>query len=300
MMSETKPRTITLTTDFGLSDVYVGVMKSAVLSIAPQAQIIDITHDIPAQDIFAGALALETAVAYAPDGAIHVAVVDPGVGTGRSAIAIEVGGQTLIGPDNGLLSLALASIDGESTEANECQACRLTNAEYFLNSVSDTFHGRDIFAPVAAHRANGIPFEKLGEPIADPRKSIVQIHLPEVEWESTEDGDAGRDATSSSFPSICRAEILTIDHFGNLITNLSRGEFADACDASLWNAVRVHVGAGRQTIQGLHTTFGNVGVNEPVAYFGSTGRLEVAVRNGDAAETFRCVRGDGVEIELPG
>src|ERR1044071_10245 len=157
---------ITLTTDFGETDTYAGVMKGVILGIAPDASIVDLTHGITSQDIVGAALALESALDYFPDGTIHVAVVDPGVGSDRKAIAIQTENFFLVGPDNGLFSLAL-------DRHPHLQAIHLTNSQFHLKSVSATFHGRDIFAPVAAQIARGAPLLDLGAPIEDLTKLVI-------------------------------------------------------------------------------------------------------------------------------
>jgi len=245
-------RIITLTTDFGLKDTYVGVMKGVVLSVAPDAVVVDLTHGVPPQDILSGALALESAVDYFPRGTIHVAVVDPGVGTDRRPIAISTERAIYIGPDNGLFTLAL-----HKTPVR--QAVRLSNSSYFRHPVSATFHGRDVFASVAAHLAAGVPFHALGERI----ESLVELDVPEP----MEQGDE------------LRLKILAVDRFGNLITNLRR----DRLDAWAERTEGLRIELGAMEVRGIQSTFGDVAPGSPVAYFGSGGRLEIAIRNGDAA-----------------
>src|SRR5574340_1407001 len=184
---------ISLLTDFGISDEYVGVMKGVIWGIAPQARLADITHAIQPQNILHGALVLGRAYRYFPAGTVHLAVVDPGVGTARRGIALRVGAQTFVGPDNGLFTIPMGS--GEPVEA-----VSLDNPAYRLPAVSRTFHGRDIFAPAAAHVANGISLSALGEPVSDP----VKLSIPQP----------------TRMGNTWLAEVLLVDAFGNLITNL--------------------------------------------------------------------------------
>ncbi|MGH7397764.1 MAG: SAM hydrolase/SAM-dependent halogenase family protein, partial [Candidatus Rokuibacteriota bacterium] len=156
------PRVITLTTDFGLRDPFVGIMKGVLLSICPSARLVDLTHEVPPHDILAGGLALEAATPFFPPGTVHLAVVDPGVGSARRAIAVRAGGYHLVGPDNGLFTFAL--------EGAGWTAVSVTAPEYRLAEVGRTFHGRDIFAPAAAYLAAGVPLERLGPPVSDPER----------------------------------------------------------------------------------------------------------------------------------
>jgi len=257
-------RIVTLTTDFGTADTFVGVMKGVILSLAPDAVLVDLTHEIPPQDAMAGALALESAVEYYPRGTLHVAVVDPGVGTDRLPIAISTERATFVGPDNGIFTLALRKTPLR-------QAVRLSNSTYFRHPVSATFHGRDIFASVAGHLAAGVPFRSLGDPI----DRVVELALPEPKWKGEE----------------LELRVLWIDRFGNLVTNLDRPTFDRT---GLPESVTLH--AGGLTVHGICRTFGDVGRGEPVAYFGSGGRLEVAVREGSAQEASGARRGDCVVL----
>jgi S-adenosylmethionine hydrolase len=243
---------ITLTTDFGLADAFVGTMKGVILSIARQATIVDITHEVPPQDIASGALLLEEAYSYFPEGAIHVCIVDPGVGSSRAALAIQTERYTFVGPDNGLFEPVLA-------RERIVRVIRLSNLEYQLSPVSATFHGRDIFAPAAAHLENGIAVERLGD--AAPQRQGLALPAPVRHADRLE------------------IHVLRIDRFGNAITDLTRTEY------DMWNnagkVIRVETGA--QTISGLWSTFSDVPRGEAVAYFGSGGRLELAVHGGSAA-----------------
>jgi S-adenosyl-L-methionine hydrolase (adenosine-forming) len=244
---------ITLTTDFGLSDHFVGVMKGVILSIAPQAQMVDLAHGIPAHDILAGALSLEASYNYFPEGTIHVAVVDPGVGSERSAIAVKTERYYFIAPDNGLLDLVLRAEKPQ-------KIVKLTNPKYRLSSVSATFHGRDIFAPAAAHVASGVPLEAMGELTGE--LTHLPIPAPKRIGEALE------------------IHVLCADHFGNLITDLTRSEY------DRWNQEgrKVSISCGKLEIHGVSCTYAQVPQGQALAYFGSGGRLEIAVREGRACD----------------
>ncbi len=246
---------ITLTTDFGITDTYVAQMKGVIARIAPDACVVDATHDIPPQDILAGAVALDSLVDAFPDGTIHVAVIDPGVGSDRAAVAVRAERFTLVGPDNGLFTLVLDRYPPTSIVS-------LTNPDYHRDAVSPTFHGRDLFAPVAAHLANGVPIKQLGEPAT----TLVHLNIPRPE--ATADG--------------LSVLILTADRFGNLVTNLTQPFFNDWLART--NADGAVVSVKGHTIGPVRRTFADVQPGEPVAYFGSSGRLELAIRHGSASD----------------
>ena len=258
-------RIITLTTDFDTRDWFVGTMKGVVLGINPRAVIVDITHGVPPGNIRAGAFSLMAACRFFPKGTVHVAVVDPGVGGGRRAIAVQTTDHVFVGPDNGVLSWALMREKIKSIR-------RLDNPKYFLKSISRTFHGRDIFAPVAAHLSRGLASAKLGREI----KEFIGIPWPEPTQRS-----AG----------VC-GEIVHVDRFGNAITNIGAGL----------------VGKGRKgvcEVGGKHKLrcilapfYGAVPANSPVAVMGSSGFLEIAVNGGSAAQEFGLQIGDAVNVQL--
>lgn len=238
---------VTLTTDFGLRDSYVGAMKGVILSRCPGAQIVDLTHEVPPQQIRIGALRLASAAAYFPPGTVHLAVVDPGVGSQRRAIAIEADGHRFVGPDNGVLTLAAPPARAG------WRAAEITNRAYMLPVVSQTFHGRDVFAPAAAHLASGGALEDLGPPLLDP----VELHLPAPVRRGRR----------------LRGVILDVDRFGNLVTNI-RGEQLNDGEVE-----RVCVGGA--VILGLSHWYDPS--RELVAIVGSDGRLEIAAPGGSAA-----------------
>jgi S-adenosylmethionine hydrolase len=244
--------TITLITDFGLQDGHVGAMKGVMRSIASSAEIVDISHHIPPQDIRHAGFVLMTAYAYWPADTVHVIVVDPGVGTRRRAVAVQTMAGVFVAPDNGVLSYVLARQDVTAVVA-------LTNAAYWHHPVSASFHGRDIFGPAAAHLANGVPLSELGEPVAP--ESLVSLPLP-VPYRHL-DGHV-------------TAHVQHIDRFGNCTTDVP-GDWLQA--SAQWRFE-----ARDQAIDGLSTTFGDVAEGEPVILVDSTGYVAVAVRNGNAAQ----------------
>jgi S-adenosylmethionine hydrolase len=240
---------ITLTTDFGTSDWFVGTMKGVIASIAPQCMVVDLTHDLPPGNIRGGAFALAASHRFFPKGTIHVAVIDPGVGSRRRAIAVQTANGVFVGPDNGVLSWALAKEKPRAIHA-------LENEAYFLQPVSQTFHGRDIFAPVAAHLSRGVPIQKLGPAL----KEFVRLDWPE--------------------PRVRRGglegEVVYIDRFGNAITNLEGRLLEGSGRASC----EVH--AKRRWNCPLKTFYQAVPPKRPVALVGSSGFLEIAVNGGSA------------------
>jgi S-adenosylmethionine hydrolase len=260
-------RLITLMTDFGLKDGNVGVMKGVILGIAPQAQIVDISHLIPAQNVAEAALILLRSAPYFPPETIHIVVVDPGVGTARRPMAARLGSQLFVGPDNGVITLLLeyAEQQGWPTEF-----VHLDQPQFWLPKVSHVFHGRDIFAPTAAHLANGKILADVGTPITDP----IRLALPKP----------------TRTPTGWRGEIIHIDHFGNAASNI-RVEHLTEVDQH-----KITVQLGGVTISGLVQTFGERAPGEAVALYGSTGNLIVSVVNGSAAEQLGITIGDPLAV----
>ncbi len=248
---------VTLTTDFGLRDSFVGTMKGVILSRCPDAQLVDITHDVPPQQVRAGALRLAAAAPYFPAGTVHLAVVDPGVGGARRAIALEADGYRFVGPDNGVLSFAAPRF------APGWYAVEIANRQHMLERVSQTFHGRDVFAPAAAHLAGGGTLDDLGPEIP----SIVELHL----YPATREGQR------------LIGIVLDVDGFGNLITNVRAGQVANA------ELERVCVGGAE--IGELSRWYDST--RELVALMNSDGWLEVAAPGGSASERL------GVGIDAP-
>jgi S-adenosylmethionine hydrolase len=256
---------LTLLTDFGEEDGYVGVMKGVIWGIAPQVQIADLSHTIQPQNVRQAALVLERAVGYFPKGTVHVAVVDPGVGTSRRAIAARLGNQYYVGPDNGLFTPIIEQVENRGEPV---KIVDLDKPEYWLPSVSQTFHGRDIFAPVSGHLAAGVALEDLGSEIDDP----IRITLPRPE----RNGDHWR------------AQIAYQDHFGNLSTLLA--------EKDLIGSKPVKVRVKGVEIEGISRAFGERDQGELVAIFNNAGYLEIARVNGSAAEYLGAQVGDWIEV----
>jgi S-adenosylmethionine hydrolase len=251
MLNSVQPHIISLLTDFGTQDAFVGIMKGVILGINPSVSLVDLSHAVPSQDVLAGALILRSAVPFFPPGTIHVAVVDPGVGSARRALLVETRTAFFIGPDNGLLSLA-APAD------TVIRRIHLTNEEYWLSPRSSTFHGRDIFVPVAAHLALGVAVECFGTLVSD----MERLSLPAVEYR--------QDSLTGS--------VIYIDHFGNLVTNISEA------DLRLFSKQDLLVSIGAVRIYGIVGSYADVAVSRPAALLNSWGMLEIAVRNGSAAQ----------------
>lgn len=257
---------ITLLTDFGLRDGYPGVMKGVIWKIAPHAQIADISHTIKPQNIQQGAIVIVRTAPFFPPGTIHVAVVDPGVGTQRRPIGMHLGEHYFIGPDNGLFTLVLERAEAHKVKI---QVVHLDRSGYWLPEVSRVFHGRDIFAPCAAHLAKGVALEEMGTLIHDP------IRLPIPRPERIKGGG-------------WRGQIIEVDTFGNLSTNIEAFHLEKLGDIS----VRV---AGR-VIDGLVNTFGDRPAGSLIALYGTSHDLTISVVNGNAARALNTTVGDIVEV----
>jgi S-adenosylmethionine hydrolase len=255
---------ITLTTDFGVSSPYVAQMKGVILSLCRDVELIEISHGIGAQNTREGAIVLADVTPRFPASSIHVAVVDPGVGTSRRIVYAEIGEQRYVCPDNGLLSFLASHQPPRETIAIE-------SSEYWLPNYSQTFHGRDIMAPVAAHLGKGLSPSKLGS----RRDSIVMLDWPEP----------------VRSPSGIAGEILYVDSFGNLITNIGR----DIVDA-IGNSGKLVVDCGGRQIRGVVSTYGGAMEGEIVALFDSQGRLEVAKVGGSAARELHIDVGEQVSV----
>ncbi len=260
---------ITLTTDFGLADGYVGTMKGVILDIDPAATIVDISHEIAPQDVREAAYTLYAAYPYFPQGTIHVAVVDPGVGSERQAIALRTPQATFVAPDNGVLSYVVAS---ERVE----EIVHLTNPVYHLSPVSCTFHGRDIFAPAAAHLARDIPLAKLGQPLTE----IVNFPLPRPQVRP--DG-------------IIAGQVIHVDRFGNLITSIMS---RDLVDHPLLRDYLIEVRG--QTIRGIASNYAARVPGKLLVLIGSSDHLEIAVSGGSASQTLEAKAGDEVLLKAEG
>jgi S-adenosylmethionine hydrolase len=260
---------ITLMTDFGIKDGNVGVMKGVIWGICPAAQISDLSHMIQAQNIREAGYILARSAPYFPKRTVHVVVVDPGVGTERRPMAARAGDWFYVGPDNGTITVWLERAQAENWQTEFVELDRL---EYWLQNVSHVFHGRDIFSPVAAHLANGLPLNELGTPFNNP----VRLELPKPE--KTENG--------------WRGEVIHIDHFGNVSTNIRIEHLGDAMKTK----EKISVLLNGIEINGMVNTFGERAVGELVALIGSTGNLGIAVVNGNAQQKLGSKVGDPVEV----
>lgn len=254
----------TLTTDFGLKDPYVAEMKAAILSLYPAAQIIDITHDVNKFNIRTGAYVLASAASYFPAGTIHVAVIDPGVGSQRRPIIIQTEKGFFVGPDNGLLNLA-------AEKQGIKEVWEITSGHLMLNRVSSTFHGRDIFAPAAAHLANGVPLGEFGPVIGDIMRPTFTKVIK----------DKGK----------LEGEVLHVDSFGNIITNIDERSF----DYSRRPTVQIELPKCKLQLK-LSKTYTDVKLHQPLMLIGSQGYLEIAVNQGNAADQLQVKPGDKISL----
>jgi S-adenosylmethionine hydrolase len=276
--------TIALLTDFGEQDIYVGIMKGVISGIAPQAQMIDLTHTIPPGDISKAAFELYRAISYFPSGTIFLVVVDPGVGSARRPVALSWPERICVGPDNGIFTYILAT-------CGEPSAVELKSSAYRLEEVSNTFHGRDIFAPAAAHLACGVELEELGP----PAKDLFRILLPRLEL--------------IEGPSVL-GEILHADRFGNLITSIGVLRFEG--EDVLLEPWLPHCPPARLPVAGLRlrlpngfylsisSTYADVSAGEAVAYVGSLGLLEIAVNQARAVDVLSVTAGQEVVLSYKG
>jgi len=256
---------ITLTTDFGLGDHYAGVMKGVILGICPNARIVDITHDCRPYDVSEAAFTIAQAYRYFPPKTVHVVVVDPGVGTERRAILVQAAGQFFVGPDNGVFAFILSESKPKVRE--------VTNRKYFRQPVSQTFHGRDVFAPVAAHLAKGVSAARMGKPIDNylrPR-SLKPERTARRGW---------------------TGQVLKVDRFGNLITNFLADEFPRALQEPFEMAV------GLRQVNRLAPNYEQFGPGEVFVIVGSSGYLEVSAGQASAAKILGVAAGAPVELTI--
>lgn len=243
---------ITLTTDFGETDPYVAMMKGVILSINPNARIVDITHQVPAGSIREGGSIIKEAYRYFTEGTVHLGVIDPGVGAKRRPIVALADNHLFVGPDNGLFWPVL-----ESQE--HAEIIHLTEREYWMEKISPTFHGRDIFAPVASHLSKGVDPHLLGKRVDDP--ATIALSVP-------------RKANHSLV-----GEIMRADHFGNLVTNITREHLSPYMESK-----GVTIRVGNLELGGLSTTYTDVPEGHPLALIGSSGLLEIAINRGNASK----------------
>jgi S-adenosylmethionine hydrolase len=257
---------LTFTTDFGTADHYAGAMKGVILRICPDAQLVDITHDIAPFAIAEGAYSIAQAWRYFPEETVHIVVVDPGVGTARRPILVEAAGHYFLGPDNGVLSMVYL---------HEAAKVRLiANEKYFLHPVSQTFHGRDIFAPVAAHLAAGVPAERIGDYIDDYSRP---------DFAKPQRGASG----------VWIGHIIKSDRFGNLITNFHIGEFANLAQGPFTLTL------GSRRITALASNYQSCAPGELFLIVGSSGYYEISLRQGNAAQYAQCKPGTAIELTTP-
>jgi S-adenosylmethionine hydrolase len=266
------PVFVTFLSDFGLQDDFVGACHGVIKTIAPEVQIIDVTHGISPRHVLQGALVLANTTPYMPEG-VHLAVVDPGVGSSRRALAIRSGdGRMFVGPDNGLLVPAADRLGGIDV------VHELTNAEYALDNVSRTFHGRDLFAPAAAHLATGVAIEELGPPLAVDALAQLDIPKPEI----------GENRI--------RATVLYIDRFGNVQLNLTREHLQNA-DVQPGTVVEVELALDRYFAV-VARTFADARSGDVILYEDSYRNIALAISGGNAAELFAAVPGQEVRVRL--
>jgi len=258
-------RVITLTTDFGLRSGFAGVMQGVIYSLAPQVRIVEISHFVSPQDIQEGAYTLARAAPFFPTGTIHIYVVDPGVGTSRRPLAAQLGDHFYVGPDNGLLT---PLIEDAELHGQQIYFVHLDQPQFWRSTISHTFHGRDIFSPVAAHLANGVSLAELGTLIADP----VRLKLMHPQ------------KTGSGWT----AHVISIDTFGNLTTNLTISEIPDT------DKVQFYVQG--VNVSGITTSYGGKRAGEFVAVVDSENFIEIAIVNGNAARELNAHIGDLVEV----
>ncbi len=259
---------ITLLTDFGLDDNFVGVVKGVILGINPQVEIVDISHSVMPGDILQAAFLLKSSYRYFPSGAIHLVVVDPGVGSSRKAIIARTRRYYFVGPDNGVLSLALRA------EEKIIDIVCITNRRFFLKPVSTTFHGRDIFAPVAAHLSCGKDITEFGN---SQGKAYGRLEPPRSKIKKT----------------ILQGEIIYIDRFGNLITNIQEDVFRRFAGKR-----NFRICLGDEVINKISKSYLRAGKAKPLAVFGSFGNLEISISCGSARDYFTAKRGQRVEVLL--
>jgi S-adenosylmethionine hydrolase len=256
---------LTLTTDFGLSDHYAGAMKGVILGICPTARIVDITHEITPYEITEGAYTIAQAYRTFPKKSVHVVVVDPGVGTARRPILMEAGGQYFVAPDNGVLSMIY------SREKHKIRL--IANERYFRKPVSQTFHGRDIFAPVAAHLAAGVVPSRMGKVVDDYLRPAFQnpMRTGKHTWNGT---------------------VLKVDRFGNIVTNYHVEEFPNL------EAKSCTFGAGPQEVSVIARNYAETGPGELFAIVGSAGYYEISIREASAARATGCAGGSPIELTI--
>jgi S-adenosylmethionine hydrolase len=257
---------ITLLTDFGLADGYIGAMKGVILDINPDCCIVDLTHHIPPHDVMRAALVLGQTYSFFPAGTIHVAVVDPGVGGTRKPLVLEVGNYLFVGPDNGIFTLLLR-------REQEMRAYELVEERFRLPRVSQTFHGRDIFAPAAAHLSREVDPQEMGPLLDASQLTTIAIPVPLLK------------------DSVLSGEVIWVDAFGNLVTNISQEDVGGIAPDDL-----IEIEIGSERIQGLMTAYERGPTGEIIALWGSAGFLEIALKGENLSRTRTWGRGEPVRI----
>lgn len=262
---------ITLLTDFGTKDAYVGVMKGVMLSINPSAKVVDVCHYIDPQDLIAAAYLINSSYRYFPKGTIHIIVVDPGVGGSRSIVAVKLSGHIFLAPDNGVLTLLM-------DEGEVDTIVRVENSRYFLDSISRTFHGRDIFAPVGSHVSMGVPIEKLGSRLVLQDLSRLNIPKPYL---SNKDELTG--------------VIISIDRFGNCISNIDENCLRKFVKNGSEKKLEINI--GKTVIKSLSYTYTDAEPKRPLALIGSFGYLEIASNCENAGQMLNIKKGDTIILK---
>lgn len=262
---------ITLLTDFGTEDAYVGIMKGVILSVNPSAVIIDITHHIDPHDLIEAAYIIKSSYRYFPEGTVHVIVVDPGVGSDRAIVALEMMGHIFLAPDNGVLTLLM-------DEGKIDSIIRVENTLYFLESVSQTFHGRDIFAPTGAHLSKGMDIKKLGSCLDKQDLANLRIQKPYI-------SDKGK----------LVGNIVSFDRFGNCISNIDMNDLEKFNEGD--SERRLEIKIGKHTIKDLSRSYADVEFRRPLAIIGSFGYLEIALNKGNAKHYLGITKGDNITLK---
>jgi len=263
---------ITLLTDFGTKDAYAGIMKGVILSVNPSAVIVDITHHIDPQDVIQAAYIIKSSYRYFPEGTVHVMVVDPGVGSDRAIVALEMVGHIFLAPDNGILTLLM-------DEGKISSIVRVENTRYFLESMSQTFHGRDIFAPVGAHLCRGMDIKKLGSPL--DRQNLVHLRIRKP-YISNNNQLVGT--------------VVSFDRFGNCISNIDVNYIKKFSEIDSGRMLEIKI--GKTTITGLSLSYVDTTFRSPLAIIGSFGYLEIALNKGNAKRYLGIEKGDTITLNL--
>jgi S-adenosylmethionine hydrolase len=263
---------ITLLTDFGVEDAYVGTIKGVILTVNPSAKIVDITHQIDPQDLIEAAYVIKSSYRYFPKGTVHVIVVDPGVGSDRAIVALEMMGHIFLAPNNGVLTLIM-------DEGRIDSITQIENSHYFLEPLSKTFHGRDIFAPVGAHISKGVDLKEFGSALDRNDLFRLSIRKPSI-------SDKGE----------LVGTIISVDRFGNCITNIDVNRLEKFYKTGSEKKPVIKI--GEYKIKGLSKSYDGVGLKHPLAIIGSLGYLEIALNRGRASNHFRAGKGDTIRVIL--